>query len=172
MFKKSAIIAFVLLVANLACANPAPLGLEIGKATVDDVKKNHGIMESKQNATPGYHNYFLDVQSMPFESVSKVIVICDAEGIVSAVYMYMDKKQFDDVIQTLSAKYTVVRNGIDQSGDKGVVLKDGDCDIKAYAMHDKRDMLLFYHNEKFNKDSDLRINAENKAKRLKAKSML
>ena len=172
MFKKLTTLWIILLAANSVYANPAPLGLEIGKATLEDVKKQYTITSSANNATSGYYNYYIDPKETGIDDVSKAVVICDDSDVVNAMFLDMPKTKFDAMAQMLREKYKVINQNIPHVGNAYVNLKDGDCEIELKAPHMSFDMTLSYITERLINAYQTRIKAEEAAKQAKEKSML
>ena len=160
----------VFFICNVSYANPAPLGLEIGKATVEDVKKKYKIVEIAPNINDGYYIYYLDTKDMPFESVSKSLVVCDNAGVVQSAYLEMDHNQFDNIVQILSGKYQIEEKQIFSAEVGHVYFAEGSSRIRLFK--GALGTTLGYESAKFAKDTDARAAAEKAAKQAKVKSML
>ena len=171
MFIRLIIIA-TFFISSMAYANPAPLGLEIGKATAEDVKKNFKVISDAPNATSGYYNYHIDSNSVDMDGVSKMTVICDESQVVSAVLLTMGKSKFVPMANMLLEKYQETERNIPHVGNKYIIFKDGDCEIILRSPHMSFDMTLDYVRDTFVKAFDIGIAAEEAAKKSKEKSML
>lgn len=129
MLKKCALFIFLLFPTSKIYANPSPLGIELNKSTLDDVKKSYRILISTPMFLEGYYNNLLDEKTIRVEGLSTASVISNKNNIIESVVLLLDKNKFTEVNQTLSEKYKVVFSNLLSDGDREVKLQDGDCEI-------------------------------------------
>ncbi len=172
MRKKFIYFISTLLYTTTLYSNPSPLGIELNKSTLDDVKKSYRVVQSSQNATEGYHNSLLDIENIQMDTLSEAVVISNETNIVEGVVLTLDKNKFDDINQTLSGKYKTLSSKIPFVGNKLVTFQDGDCHIIINAPHMSFSMSVAYVTKNLeNKHSD-RVDSEQKAKQQQTKNML
>ena len=139
-----ALTAALTLSATLSWAAPAPFGLEIGKATVADVKAAYPVQSAGTNAYSGGEMYQIDVSRIEFDGLKAVLAIFGKDGSLQAVSATLDKNRFDAVNQSLAGKYKVVSKQLPFVGDKRVVYADGQTEIELNAPHMSFQMEMVY----------------------------
>ena len=172
MLKKFTLFTFLLFNTSKIYANPSPLGIELNKTNLNDVKKSFRILKSEVNATNGYHNNFLDVKDISMDTLSEVNVISNEKNIIEAVSLTLDKKKFDEINQTLSEKYKLFTSDVPFVGDKIAIYEDGDCHVINHAPHMSFTMTIVYTTKKLESKYHDRANKEQKVKREQIKGML
>ncbi|MBF5002936.1 hypothetical protein [Diaphorobacter caeni] len=136
MFKKwIAGCALAMSISVPAMAAPAPFGLEIGKATVGEMKNKHSARSSGTNAYSGGAMYQLDVSRIEFDGLKSVLVIFNPAGKVEGVVATLEKDRFDEISRSLSGKYKTVSKKLPFVGDKRIVWVDGGTEIELNAPH-------------------------------------
>ncbi len=169
---KTLILFILLLSTSKIYANPSPLGIELNKSNLDDVKKTYRILRSTQNATQGYYNNFLDTQNIPMDTLSEVDVISNDNKIVEGVLLELNKNQFDEIYKMLSDKYKVLSSQLPFVGNKYVKLQDGDCYITIEAPHMSFKMSVAYITKNLENKYHNRLDTEQTTKQEKTKGML
>ena len=158
--------AAALLMSVAAMAAPAPFGLEIGKASIQDMKAAHSAKSAGTNAYSGGDMYELDVSRIEFEGLKSVLVIFNPSGKVEAVVATLNKDRFDAVAKGLSGKYKTVSKQLPFVGNKKMVWADGNTEIVLDAPHLSFDKTMQYATKdllrKFNQTSS--DNSKAKAK--------
>ena len=124
-------------------ANPAPINLELDKATLQDIKNSYRIL-SQKNPIFGGKEYFLDTESIEIQGLKEVSVICDENEIVQGVQLILNKDKFNDIYQSLAKKYKLNNETIPAVGNKIATFVDGDCQITVTAQHMSFNMYVFY----------------------------
>lgn len=153
-------------------ANSSPLGIELNKATLEDVKKSYRILNSVPNSMKGYYTHFLDIQNIQMDTLSEVLVISNDNKIIEGVMLMLDKNKFDEFNKVLSDKYKVLSSNIPFVGDKNVRLQDGDCYILLDAPHMSFTMDMIYATKHLISIAGNRTDKERQEKKEKIKEML
>jgi len=142
------IIAIALLVLPaVSIANPSPFGLEIGKATIKEVKAKYRTSNVQINNYSHGEQYNLDVKEIAFDGLQEATVIFSPEGTLLAVTATLRKSKFDQIFNGLKNKYTLVSKKIPFVGTKGAKLVDGNTDIILNAPHLGFKMTMNYVNK-------------------------
>lgn len=132
---------------NNYLANPAPLGLELGKATLKEIEKNYKIIESQ--SLLGGKAISIQLNSIDFEKIQQVIFYVDKDGVLQGTLIQMNKSEFDETFDSLQKKYTLVSKEIPFVGNKKAFLKMDDVIIYLEAPHLSFEMNLIYRTNSF-----------------------
>ena len=167
MLLRTIIFISIILNYNILYANPAPLNLEINKATLQDVKKSYKIL-SQEDYPPIGKEYFLDIKNIDIQQLKKAYVLCDDNDIVKIIQLTIGKNRFHEIYESLAKKYQLI--GIPRVGDKLAEFIDEDTRIVLEAPHMSFDMHLNYFTKEIakkvleveeNKNSKKRAKEEN-----------
>jgi hypothetical protein len=143
----STVLAGMLLASSAVMADPAPFGLELGKATIADVTAKYRANRTGFNSYTDGDQYELDASGIPVDGLKSAVVIFNGDGKLVAVLSAMSKHKFDSVLTGLSGKYQVTSKDVPFVGDKKVELVDGDTLIFLQAPHLGFNMSLNYINK-------------------------
>lgn len=141
---KKLVIAALLVTPAFSWANPAPFGLEIGKATIKDVEAKYGAERTGINKYSNGEMYDLDVSGINFDGLQKATVIFSQDGKLLAVLTTLPKNKFDYLLSSLSGKYKVVSKKLPYVGNKSAKFIDGNTEITLDAPHLSFDMEMNY----------------------------
>ena len=172
MLKKSILTILSILYMNILYANPSPLGLEINKATLDDVKKSYKILMSGQNATEGFYNNVIECHNIPMDTLSNVNVISNNNKIVEGVILDLSSSKFDEIYKMLSSKYKEFYNRNKFEGSKYAKFYNGDCFISIEMIHLDNKIILAYISNNFKEKHERRISKEKEDKERQTKELL
>lgn len=115
--------------------NPAPFGLEIGKATLKDLKAaGHSIIYSDKSLWDGMI-YKVDTTSLGLEGLQEASFIFNDQEILQAVLLVMNKDHFSFMLNSLSEKYKLVRKDIPFVGNRQARFSKGHCVIDMDSPH-------------------------------------
>ncbi len=156
---KRIIASLLFLAATTVFAEPAPFGLEIGKATVADAEKMYRIEKigvSKDNFT----SYRVAVNQVNFDGLKELLLEFNEKGVLKIVYAKLPNSQFKSLHESLAKKYKVVKQEIPFVGDSFAEYFNGSTIIVLSAPHLSFEMLLYYIPE----DMQVAINKEKEAK--------
>ena len=143
-------------------ANAAPFGLEIGVATIDQVKKEVGsknrLEKTGTNKFSQGAMYSTDGSGLDIDGLQSALFIFDPSNVLVGVVIKMNKDP-KSMAKTFSTKYQVVSNRIDNFMNYGYArFQKGDSFIEIDAAHLSFDMEVRYVTKglmaKFNQTSD------------------
>jgi hypothetical protein len=107
--------------------NPAPFGLELTKATVNDFK-NRFPKHMKIDYLNKYNNgsmYFIEGKYAELDGVvGKIMFVFNKRNFLEAVRVYFVRDQFSKLQKVLDNKYTAYSTRTYQSGNSYITLKD------------------------------------------------
>lgn len=157
---KKSVVAALLLVPAIAFADPSPFGLEIGKATIKDVKSKYSVKSAGTNKYSQGEMYDLDVSKISFEDLQSARAIFGTDGRLLAILCTLPKSKFNYLLDSLKGKYKIVNSNIPFVGDKSANFVNGGTEISLNAPHLSFEMDMNYvhkdlqraYNEQINKD--------------------
>ncbi len=141
-------------------ADPAPFGLELGKATLKDIEANHKIIERNDAVFDG-KTIKVDANLLGIKGLEVASFYVDKDGVVQATILTMDKDKFNDMLDVFSEKYKLVSKEIPFVGNKSVSFEDGGSIIIMNAPHLSFNMEIVYQTKKIH---DALNNKSNEAK--------
>ena len=141
------LLPLVVLLPVVSSANPAPFGLQIGAATIDDVRQNYSAMRTGINRYSGGEMYELEVSRIAMEGLREATVIFSRDGTLLAVLTTLDKSRFDFLFAGLRSKYQLVSQDIPFVGSKRATFMDGNTVIELDAPHLSFQMTMNYIDE-------------------------
>jgi hypothetical protein len=162
-------------------ANAAPLGLELGVATLADVQKNvgsrsrlgdHGI--NKYTGGPMLRG---DGEGLGIEGLSEVVFVFDRNQKLSAVLMTLPKGGFGDenftrTLGMLAGKYKLQSKQVPFVGDKYAKLRQGDSIVEIDAPHMSFTMSVRYLTNQMQADFAAQNAADNAERQRRQSSAL
>lgn len=169
---KKVVIAALLALPVVAAADPAPFGLEIGKATIKDVKAKYSAQKTGFNKYSNGEMYDLDVSGINFDGLQEATVIFSQDGKLLAVLTKLPKSKFDYLLNGLSGKYQLVSKQIPFVGNKSAKLVDGNTEITLDAPHMSFQMDMNYINKDLWKSYKSQSNKEQQNKKKNEQSQL
>lgn len=169
---KRVVLAVLLALPMVASADPAPFGLEIGKATIKDVKAKYGAQKTGMNKYSNGEMYDLDVSGIDFDGLQKATVVFGQDGKLLAVLTTLPKSKFDYLLSGLSNKYKLISKQIPFVGNKLARLVDGNTEITLDAPHLSFEMEMNYINKDLWKSYKDQSNQERQQKQKGEQSKL
>lgn len=153
--------------------NAAPLGLEVGYATMAAVKEKIGAVARLNDAgTNQYTNGPMlqcDGNALEIEGLNSILFIFDSNRILAGVIMTM-QKNVKETYATLSKKYKPVQNKIDNFMGYGYArLMKGDSFVEIDAPHLSFEMEVRYLTKRLMADFN-RQSASDEAKKKQKKA--
>ena len=133
--KLKTILAALLLLTALIHADPAPFGLEIGKASVADVKAKYSTTYTGINKYSNGDVYDLDVSELSLDGLESATVIFGADGKLQGVFCSLPKEKFRYLFGSLKSKYKLINSNIPFVGDSSAKFMDGNTEITLNAPH-------------------------------------
>ena len=139
---KRIISSLLFLAATTVFAEPAPFGLEIGKATVADAEKMYRIEKTvvKNNFT----TYKVPVNQVNFDGLKELAISFNEKGVLIGVIAKLPKSQFKSIHDSLSKKYKVVSQEIPFVGDSSAEYASGSTVVLLNAPHLSFDLEMGY----------------------------
>lgn len=131
----SKIFIALILFSVAAFANPSPFGLQIGKATVSEVKAKYSTQHKGVNKYSNGDMYDLDVSELSFDGLDSAMVVFDSNGKLQAVLCSLSKDKFQYLFGSLKKKYKLVHSNIPFVGDTSAKFMDGNTEITLNAPH-------------------------------------
>jgi len=153
-----------------AWADPAPLGLEIGKATVQDAKARYKLRHAGINKYTLGDMYDVDPKQVDMKYLQSCRLIFDKDGRLMAVVMTFYGNDFDYYYELLSEKYKPVESYKPFVGDKEAKFVDGDTEI--LLKDNFFNMTLLYANRNFIKKVEEQTQQEKEQERQRTKQNL
>ena len=122
-----------------AAGNAAPFGVELGVATMEQVKTTLGPNVKREDSGPNQYTkgpmFDVDGASLDIEGVKLARFVFDRANVLAGVIVIMDKDP-KGLYKTLSAKYKPVSNKINNFMNNGSArLEKGDSVILIEAPH-------------------------------------
>lgn len=142
MIKK--IVLGLSLVSTVVLADPAPFGLQMGKATSADVKSKYNAKFSGINKYSGGEMYSLNVSKMSFDGLQSATAVFGKNGKLQGVLCTLSKDRFKDVFVSMKSKYKLVKSNIPFVGDTSAEFVDGNTVIDLDAPHLSFEMSMNY----------------------------
>jgi len=148
-----AAVAFSFLTQLSFAANVAPLGMELGVATIDKVKKEIGsrtkLVDKGLNAYSEGRMLAGSGEGLEVDGLKEITFIFDKSNILAGVLMTlpkggMENENFKEKLGMLSAKYKIVEKNVPFVGDSYAKFKLGDSIVELKAPHMSFDMSLNY----------------------------
>ncbi len=134
-------------------AGPQVLGLEIGSATVVDVRA--AARDLGGNETDRGTSAITDGPLMKFngsfglEGAKNASFIFDRSGHLVAVSLTVAKHRYDPIMGVLKGKYRLLNEVRPFVGNRSATLASGDVEIRVDAPHLSFDMSLMYATQAF-----------------------
>jgi hypothetical protein len=138
-------------------ANAAPLGMEVGVATLAQVKQQMGsktkLVDAGMSKFTGGRMLESEGQGLEVEGLSAITWVFDANEKLAGVIMHLPKQDgfgdlqngfFKKTLNTLASKYKLVEKRVPFVGDAYAKLKQDDSIIEIEAPHMSLKMELRY----------------------------
>ena len=151
--------------------NAAPLGLEVGYATLGGVKeKLGGLTQLEEQGTNQYSGGMMlssDGEGLGIDGLSKLLLLFDQSDVLVGVIMTMPKDP-TGIYQKLSGKYKTAENHIDAFMNKGSArLEKGDSWVEIDAPHLSFEMSVLYMTKQLDSDFEKQSAEEENLKQQK-----
>ncbi len=157
----------------LANADPAPFGLEIGKATISDVKKKYQTQATGKNKYTHGEMLNLNTDAINIEGLKSVTAIFDSKDKLVAVLTTFPKNKFNFLFDTMrNKKYKLVKKNIPFVGNTSAEFKSKGTSIFLNAPHLSFEMSLHYIDSNAYKAFQITDNKEKRAKKKAEQSKL
>lgn len=123
----------------------APFGIELGKSTLKDVKAKYEIITTFSKTDYGY-SYLLNPRKIPMKHVTEVMIDTDNQHVVQFIQIRADETEFFPLLNTLSAKYKLIRKDLSGSISKTALFQADNCKI---SLEDYEDTRIYYMTENY-----------------------
>ncbi len=154
-------------------ADPAPFGLEIGKATIKDVKKKYKALHTGENKYTGGDMYSLDTSIIGIEGLQSATAIFDKKYRLVAMLTTFPKSKFQFLFDTMrQKKYKLAKKNIPFVGNKTAQFKNGKTTVYLDAPHLSFEMSLNYIDDQTYKEFQKAQRQENQQKKRTDQSKL
>lgn len=145
------LILFIFASTSYLWADPAPLGLEIGKATIKEAKEKYKLSYVGINQYTEGEMYNVDAYQIEMKYLKNCSLIFDKNSKLVAVLMTFSKSgsgrnnpEFQYYFNLLKERYKLVRSDIPFVGDSYARFVDGNTEIILEAPHLSFTMTLTY----------------------------
>jgi hypothetical protein len=149
-------------------ANVAPLGLELGVASIEQVKARLGNSPVENTGINAYSNGPMlegNGNGLDIEGLQKILFIFDSKNKLAGVVMTMADHHFDEVYQYLASKYPVNTRQIPHVGDRYVRMRQGASLVEISDPHMSFEMEVRYLTNTFQATFKQRSAEEEKQRR-------
>jgi hypothetical protein len=144
MRKLLSIVILLCLSLNLS-ADPAPFGLEIGKASLNDIKKKYSIQHTGKNKYTGGDMYSLNPDELGIEGLRSVTAILNKGHKLVAILTTFPKSKFKFLFNTMRQKrYKLTKKHIPFVGDTSAEFRHGRTIVILNSPHLSFQMDLDY----------------------------
>lgn len=130
-------------------AEPTVFGMELGKMTESELKKNYSVSHLGVNLYSNGNMYSIPAESISFDDIQDVTAIFSEQGILTAVLAELPKSKFDYLKEVLSKKYSVESKNIPFVGDKTIKFRSAASQILLEAPHMSFKMSMNYFTNDF-----------------------
>ncbi|HID65908.1 MAG TPA: hypothetical protein EYP32_03350 [Aquificaceae bacterium] len=163
------IILFYIVFISIAVSNPAPFGLELGKANVKDLKSKFDVEEVGINKYSYGPMFKISGKQTNIDGLKEVTFIFDKKNKLVAVIMTFPKDfrdyYWNRIFETLKNKYRLVDYRIPFVGNKFAKFVDGNSIIILEAPHLSFEISLLYATRDFWRTYNREIKLEQERKR-------
>lgn len=147
--------------------DPAPFGLELGKATVAQAKAKYRLKSDGTNKYSQGPMFKVEPSSVQLDGLQQMTLIFNKQQVLVGVMTTLPKAQFKPFHEMLSKKYRVTSEEVPFVGDASVKYKSGGTQIELDAPHLSFQMSMnYFRNElldAFKQQEELEQKAKQKA---------
>lgn len=154
----------------ISLADPTPFGLEIGKATLKEVKSKYNARKSGINKYSGGEMY--ELSGIDFDGLQNVEAIFSKDGRLLALLTTLPKEKFNYLLDSLAKKYQLMSKNTPFVGNKIAKLTDGNTEITLEAPHMSFAMHMNYINKDLWEAYEAQSSSEEQQKQQKEESQL
>ena len=169
---KNIVMALFLILPMTVLAEPAPFGLEIGKATINDVKAKYKTTHAGTNKYSMGDMYTLEVSQLNFDGLQEATLVFSKENVLLAVLATLPNHKFDSLMEGMSAKYKLVSKDIPFVGNKSAKFVNGKTEITLDAPHLSFEMNMNYISKELDKAYKEQSSKERQQKQKRESSQL
>ncbi|HNQ49507.1 MAG TPA: hypothetical protein PKI22_08850 [Hydrogenophilus thermoluteolus] len=156
--------------------NAAPLGLEVGVADLNTVKKQLGgktpLQQAGVNEVSGGPILKSNGAGLGIDGIEELSFVFDKTGKLVAVMMQMGKHRLREVTAALRKKYKVQQENIPFVGDASAIYEQGDSLVILNAPHLSFSMTVLYGTRAFLQQTLEKYSQEQEAHQRRQESLL
>jgi len=167
-----ALVLVCLLLPAGVLAEPAPFGLEIGKATIKEVTSKYNAKSAGTNKYSQGEMYDLDVSQLSFEGLQSARVVFSSDGKLLAILCKLPKSKFKYLFDSLKGKYKLVNSKVPFVGDTSAKFSNGNTQILLDSPHMSFEMDMNYIHNSLIKAYEAQSKAEQQQKKKRESSQL
>lgn len=156
----------------LSFADPAPFGLELGKATISDAKKLYSLDETGTNKFTGGAMFNVSTNQINFDGLQELTLIFDQQEKLSGVLTTLPKEKFDSLYSSLNKKYQLVKKERPFVGNQYAEYSNGGSKVFLDAPHLSFQMSMNYLRKDLISKYEAATQAEASAKKKSEESQL
>ncbi|HXH54872.1 MAG TPA: hypothetical protein VNK03_03910 [Gammaproteobacteria bacterium] len=139
----SMLIALCSLYVTPVQASVTPFGLEVGKTTINELKKKWTFTELEKNRYYGWNHRITDPQQLKEVKAVEALFVVDEKGILQAIALWKDKALFEQELGVFTKQYQTVKTHTPVVGDKYAEFRDNHSNILILELLYKLDTQLF-----------------------------
>jgi hypothetical protein len=132
-------------------AEPSPFGIKIKESTVSDIKGQYKSKDSGINKYSGGVMLDLEPTQLNFEGLQDISIVFGQDDKALAVFSTINKNRYQELLDMLSSKYTLVSKVGGFVGNSRAEFKDDNTKIVLDAPHLSFSMSLSYIHNDLNK---------------------
>jgi len=118
-----------------ALINPKPFGLQIGQATIKEVKKKFKLKDNGINKYSQGKMFNLNPKDLDFDGLKEATIIFSKDEKLLAILLKMPKSKFYNIFNSLDSKYKLLNQKTPRLGDKNAKFISGNTEISISAAH-------------------------------------
>ena len=161
------VLLMVFFYSSLSYANPAPFGLEINKATLQEAKEKYTLNFNDTNLYSNGPMYYIKNNELDIDGLESVLLIFSKDEKLIAVKAMFNKQKFKSLNENLSKKYKTVEKKLNFVGNQYVKYQNDETIIELNAPHMSFDLWLIYLDKKFYKQVEQAVKQEKNQKKQK-----
>lgn len=156
----------------MSLADPAPFGLELGKASISDAKKMYSLNEAGTNKFTGGAMFNVSTDQINFDGLQELTLIFDQQEKLAGVLTTLPKEKFDSLYGSLNKKYKLIKKERPFVGNQYAEYSNGGSKIFLAAPHLSFEMSMNYLRKELISQYEGTTQAEAAAKKKSEESQL
>lgn len=125
----------ILLFLPAASKAAEPFGLKIGSMTLVEFEANYDSYDNGTNTWTGGPMKKISSSELKMDGLKSAIVIFDKDNVLVGLLLIFPKSKFDSLNKLAKEQYLPVRSVIPYVGNKSVIYRDKDTEIRLTAPH-------------------------------------
>jgi hypothetical protein len=128
-------------------AEPAPFGLVLNKTTIQELKNQFAATSIGINKNNGMEAFDIPPDNIHLDGLISARAAFSKEGILKLFQMSLPATKFDEMVQSLAKKYSLLYKNVPPDGNKEAKFLSDNTYILLYAQKDSTDMDFLYINK-------------------------